>query len=111
MKAELLIEPELQFGAGTHVDIRFGLKNYGPITFDDPAAPREIRLGFVGTPTTIQGVKDWLETARKGIAAKESKKPNLFPAFPGFGATLASAASGSAHRNSNAPFHLARSTI
>jgi hypothetical protein len=86
MKAELLTEPELQFGAGTHVDIRFGLKNYGPITFDDPAAPREIRLGFVGTPTTIQGVKDWLEASRKGIAAKESKKPNLFPAFPGFGA-------------------------
>lgn len=85
MKAELLTEPELQFGAGTHVDIRFGLKNYGPITFDDPTAPREIRLGFVGTPTTIQGVKDWLETSRIGIPAKESRKPNLFPAFPGFG--------------------------
>lgn len=85
MKAELLSEPELQFGAGTHVDIRFGLKNYGPITFDDPTAPREIRLGFVGTPSTIQGVKDWLESSRNGIPAKESRKPNLFPAFPGFG--------------------------
>ena len=45
MKAELLPEPELQFGAGTHVDIRFGLKNYGPITFDDENMPDEIRLG------------------------------------------------------------------
>ncbi|MBU6410805.1 MAG: hypothetical protein KGR98_10510, partial [Verrucomicrobia bacterium] len=85
MKAELLPEPELQFGAGTHVDIRFGLKNCGPITFDDPTAPREIRLGFVGTPATIQGVKDWLGASRKGIPAKESRKPNLFPAFLGFG--------------------------
>src|SRR6266850_867823 len=75
MKAELLPEPELQFGGGTHVDIRFGLKNYGPLTFDDPATPSEIRLGFVGTPTTIQGVKDWLDRCRKGIPAKESRKP------------------------------------
>jgi hypothetical protein len=85
MKAELLSEPELQFGAGTHVDIRFGLKNYGPITFDDVDMPTEIRLGVVGTPSTIQGVRDWLDSCRKGVAPKESKKPNLFPAFPGFG--------------------------
>src|SRR5689334_5348608 len=85
MKAELLPEPELQFGAGTHVDIRFGLKNYGPITFDDDNMTDEIRLGIVGTPSTIQGVKEWMESSRKGVPAKDSKKPNLFPAFPGFG--------------------------
>jgi hypothetical protein len=85
MKAELLPEPELQFGAGTHVDIRFGLKNYGPLTFDDDNMPDAIRLGIVGTPSTIQGVMEWLDACRKGIPAKESKKPNLFPAFPGFG--------------------------
>ena len=85
MKAELLPEPELQFGAGTHVDIRFGLKNYGPISFDDEAVPNELRLGIVGTPSTIQGVRDWLDACRKGVPAKQSKKPNLFPAFPGFG--------------------------
>lgn len=85
MKVELLPEPELEFGAGRHVDIRFGLRNYGPITFDDPVAPREIRLGLVGTSATIAGVKEWLSHCRAGIPAKASKKPNLFPAFPGFG--------------------------
>jgi len=86
MKVELLTEPELEFGAGRHVDIRFGLRNYGPITFDDPIAPHEIRLGLVGTATTIAGVKEWLAHCRAGVPAKASKKPNLFPAFPGFGA-------------------------
>lgn len=86
MKIELLPEPELEFGGGRHVDIRFGLRNYGPITFDDPVAPHEIRLGLVGTAATIAGVKEWLEHCRNGVPAKVSKKPNLFPAFPGFGA-------------------------
>ncbi|MEY2584527.1 MAG: hypothetical protein QOD80_553 [Verrucomicrobiota bacterium] len=85
MKVELLSEPELEFGAGRHVDIRFGLRNYGPITFDDPIAPHEIRLGIVGTATTVAGVKEWLERCRTGVSAKASKKPNLFPPFPGFG--------------------------
>ncbi len=84
MKIELLPEPELEFGAGRHVDIRFGLRNYGPITFDDPVAPHEIRIGLVGTAATIAGVKQWLELCRDGVPAKTSKKPNLFPAFPGF---------------------------
>lgn len=84
MIVELLPEPELEFGAGRHVDIRFGLRNYGPITFDDPVAPHEIRLGIVGTAVTISGVKDWLAKCRNGVPAKVSKKPNLFPSFPGF---------------------------
>src|ERR1700737_1416418 len=85
MRAELLIEPELEFGAGRHVDIRFGLKNYGPVTFDERTAPKQINVGLIGTATTIQRVKEWLEHCRRGLPAKESKKPNLFPAFPGFG--------------------------
>ena len=40
MNVELLAEPELQFGSeGQHVDIRFGIKNYGPVTWNDPSAP------------------------------------------------------------------------
>jgi hypothetical protein len=85
MKVELLAEPELDFGAGKHVDIRFGLKNYGPVSFEVDTAPREIQVGFVGTSKTIQGVRDWMENARQGVSAKVSKKPNFFPAFPGFG--------------------------
>jgi hypothetical protein len=84
MNVELLAEPELDFGAGKHVDIRFGLKNYGPVTFEVDTAPKEIQIGFVGTSKSIQGVRDWMDKVRNGTPAKTSKKPNFFPAFPGF---------------------------
>lgn len=88
MKVDFLHEPELEFGAGRHIDIKFGLMNYGPLDFDNPLAPRRIKLGIVGTPETIEGVCKWLEKCRTGIAAKPSKRPNLFPRFPGFGEGL-----------------------
>lgn len=85
MNVTLLPEPELQFGNnGRHVDIRFGIRNSGPLVHGDPLAPSEIRVGLIGTPQTIQGLKDWLELCRVGLPAKASRKPHLFPAFPGF---------------------------
>ena len=85
MKAEFFYEPELEFGNGKHIDIKFGLMNYGPFDFDNPLAPKKIKLGIVGTPETIEGVAAWLENCRTGVPAKPSKRPNLFPHFPGFG--------------------------
>lgn len=49
MKAILLQEPELEFGTGRHVDIRFGLMAHGPVDFEDSPASR-IRAGIVGPP-------------------------------------------------------------
>ena len=85
MKTEFFHEPELEFGTGRHIDIKFGLMNYGPFDFDNSLAPKKIKLGIVGTPETIEGVAAWLEKCRDGISAKQSKRPNLFPRFPGFG--------------------------
>lgn len=85
MRACFLPEPELEFGAGSHIDIRFGLLNYGPLDARSPLAPHEIRLGIVGTNETIAGVREWLERCAAGVAAKVSPQPYLFPAFPGFG--------------------------
>ena len=85
MKTEFFHEPELEFGTGRHIDIKFGLMNYGPFDFDNSLAPKKIKLGIVGTPETIEGVAAWLEECRSGISAKLSKRPNLFPHFPGFG--------------------------
>ena len=85
MKTEYFHEPELKFGTGRHIDIKFGLMNYGPFDFDSSLAPKEIKLGIVGTPETIEGVAAWLEKCRSEIPAKPSKRPNLFPHFPGFG--------------------------
>lgn len=85
MKLEFIHEPELEFGTGKHIDIKFGLMNYGPLDFAHPVAPQKIKLGIVGTPESIEGTLKWLEKCRAGIGAKPSKRPNLFTQFPGFG--------------------------
>lgn len=84
MRLDLLPEPELEFGAGRHIDIRFGLRNYGPLDFASDLAPREIPVGIVGTSATIEGIREWLERCGAGVAAKPSPHAYLFPAFPGF---------------------------
>src|SRR5437899_12042943 len=85
MKTDFIPEPELEFGAGArHVDVRFGLLNYGPLDLGGALAPKHIKLGFIGSAVSIDGALGWLERCRHGIAAKKSRKPNLFPRFPGF---------------------------
>lgn len=84
MQIGFLQEPELEFGVDRHIDIRFGIMNYGTVDYSSPLAPKEIRLGIVGTNETIEGVREWFEKCRNEIPAKKSKQPNLFPKFPGF---------------------------
>lgn len=84
MKADFLPEPDLDFGVDRHVDIRFGIMNYGPVDYASPLAPKEIKVGIVGTSATIEGVSSWLERCRKEIPPKVSNQPNLFPKFPGY---------------------------
>jgi hypothetical protein len=85
MKIALLDEPELEFGRrGRHIDIRFGIKAHGPVSVDDQDAPRNIKVGLVGTAASLEKLVHWMDESRNPIAAKLSKKPNLFPSFPGF---------------------------
>jgi hypothetical protein len=85
MRAELLEEPELQFGRGRHPDPRFGLLEFGPADASAPAAPRSIAAGVVGTQETIEGLVRWLTRSRHAIPARaEARQPNLHPPFPGF---------------------------
>lgn len=96
MKLSYLEEPELEFGGGRHVDIRFGIMNYGPLDFESKLAPKHINVGIVGTAETIAGVTEWFTRCRVGVAAKLNKmdpskpnrQPNLFARFPGFSADL-----------------------
>ena len=85
MNIEWIQEPKLEFHAGQHEDIRFGLMNYGPFDIDKANAPGSIRLGIVGTKKNIDGSKTWLEHCCSGIDAKETTLNKLFPRFPGFG--------------------------
>jgi hypothetical protein len=85
MDVTIIQEPALEFGAGNHIDIRFGLMNHGPLDLRTETAPQRVRLGIVGTPEGVEGIHAWVERIGSGVAAKESKQPNLFPRFPGFG--------------------------
>ena len=92
MKASFFQEPELEFGnGGTHVDIRYGLMQHGPLDLGDTSAPTELKVGLVGTEETIAMIRQWFDSCREGIAAKQSRLSNLFPRFPGF--------------SENSPFH------
>jgi hypothetical protein len=77
---------ELEFGGGRrHVDIRFGILNHGVLDRDERASAREINIGVIGTPQLMDGFLEWLDACGNGVDAKQTKKPNLFPRFPGFG--------------------------
>jgi hypothetical protein len=85
MNGEFIAEPELEFGGGgRHIDIRFGIMDYGPADAGLDRAPSQIVVGMIGTPGSIEGARLWLERCRQEIHAKASRQPNLFPRFPGF---------------------------
>src|SRR6476469_3095729 len=82
-RASHYAEPLLQFGgSGRHVDVRFGLTDFGPVDFTTDRT-KEIRLGIVGSSHTVGKLRDWLRRCEAPIPAKNSRQPNLFPGFPG----------------------------
>ena len=85
MEAQLIEEPELEFGfGGTHQDLRFGVMEHGPSDRGVDRKPSEIRLAIVGTERSIEDSCCWITKARAGLEGSGSKKMNLFPGFPGF---------------------------
>jgi hypothetical protein len=84
MRVDFIPEPEIEFAAGRHIDIRFGLMDYGPLDVES-ADMRNINVGVVGTRETIERLTGWLDRCRGEIPAKEPRRqPRLFPMFPGF---------------------------
>ena len=85
MRANLLDEPQMQFGRGQHVDPKFGLLEFGPADLEAEAAPRAIAVGVIGTQETIEGVQRWLRRCKRSVApVADAKHPNYNPPFPGF---------------------------
>jgi hypothetical protein len=93
MKLTFIEEPELEFGAaGRHVDMRFGIMTYGPLDTAAPLAPKQIKVGLIGTAESVDGVRAWLDSCRNPIPGKPNRddpskphrQPNLFAPFPGF---------------------------
>ncbi len=83
MNATVLKEPELEFGSGTHVDIRFGLMNSVPLDRDSELAPRPLKIGVIGTKRTCDSTLEWLDKLRKHIEAPNTHLSNLHPPFLG----------------------------
>ena len=76
-------EPELEFGgAQPHIDIRYGLRDYGPLDLNASHAPKSIRLGIVGTNESAERCWRWIDNCKGGIDAKKSNQPYLFSSFP-----------------------------
>jgi len=81
------VDIELEFGGGNrHIDIRFGILNHGTLDRDERTDARYIHLAIIGLPEPTDKFLDWLEACGSGVESKETRKPNLFPRFPGFGA-------------------------
>jgi hypothetical protein len=84
MKLQMVEEPRLAFHENNmHVDIRAGLSAFGAFDKGSVSVPIPIRLGVIGTTATVDGVRDWLERCKNGVASDEEKLTRLRPAFPG----------------------------
>jgi hypothetical protein len=89
MVIKFVKEPELEFARqGRSPDIREGISKYGPIDFDTPRAKREINLGIVGTPKTIDSFQRWFEKCWQGIKGIDARNPNMNPNFPGLDSSI-----------------------
>lgn len=94
MKLQMIEEPQLSFHqANLHIDIRAGLSTFGAFDKGSAGVPVPIRIGVIGTTATVDGVRDWLEHCKHGVASHEQKLKTLRPPFPGmteqvFGTTL-----------------------
>jgi hypothetical protein len=88
MRAIVIDEPELEFGAGgRHIDPRHGIMHWGPVDVGTESAPSVIRVGLVGPQSTVEGIRSWLQRAREPIPGKPPRfrgQSKLFPGFPGF---------------------------
>ena len=83
MHAEVLDEPELEFGGGNrHIDPRFGIATYGPADLGAAEAPRAIRVGLIGPADQLGGVRAWFERCREPIAGQGRAVPAPVPRLP-----------------------------
>ena len=84
MHAEVIREPELEFGGGgpPHRSRGSGSPTTARPTSLLADAPRAIRVGLIGPADQLPGLRAWFERCREPIAAKDERYPHLFPGVP-----------------------------
>lgn len=81
------VDIKLEFcGGNRHIDIRFGILNYGTLDRNERTNAQKINIAIIGLPELKDKFLNWLDKCNSGVEAKETIKSNLFPRFPGFGA-------------------------
>jgi len=99
-----LSEPLLEFAAnGRHVDVRFGLMDYGPVDFSTERT-KEIRLGVVGSSQTVGKLGDWLRRCETASRPRTAGNPSFSPHFPEAGYWDRSGAASRSGRGTCGPF-------
>lgn len=86
VRAISIEEPELLFGhRKPEADPRIGLREHGPILFDDEEmpSPRVIRVGIISTGSHTTEIRQLLEELRNGLVSSSHNK-FLHPSWPGF---------------------------
>jgi hypothetical protein len=79
-----LPEPNLVFANGrTATDPKEGLSLYGPYSLSTGEHREKIRVGFIGTETTIAQAQGWLKQCSQLIPGVKDKR-RQYPDFPGF---------------------------
>jgi len=85
MKLHQFEEPQLEFGAAAHVDIRYGVTNYGPFDIGQTKRPEKINIGIIGTQQTTEELHSWIEKCETEVPPEAGRSPTRRnPVFPGF---------------------------
>ena len=84
MKLNFTEEPDLVFARGISPCPRAGIARHDVYDSRFDERHNRVIVGGVGTSGCIDKLATWFERCRLEIPAKESRQPNLFPAFCGF---------------------------
>src|SRR5690554_4922118 len=62
-------------GGGECVDPRLGIRTFGPESLGTFRHPSSIKIGFIGTPETVEAARAWMSHVSAGIATNEGEQP------------------------------------
>lgn len=85
-RSDYFQEPDLVFGGQKEEkDPRIGLRYHGPYhyTEEKEPSPNKVKVGIVGSKTTLSLAKQFIEKLKEPIPSKSTNKW-LYPDFPGF---------------------------
>ena len=82
IRSSFIDEPLLEFAGGQQeVDQKLGLARFGPASLGERIHPAAIKLGFIGSGTSVELARSWFRNAAQGVKGDLTRG---LPDFPGF---------------------------